>query len=78
MKEQTCKDLKLSHPAIHSFAQKLESFSLTLRPREKRILHSILLEHLDPLDRMKWRDIRQLFTSDELKFLNNILAEESQ
>lgn len=66
---------KYTDSAIRSLAQKLALYSSTLCVREKQILVSILLEHLDPLDRMKLRDVNRLLTHDELQILNDLLTE---
>lgn len=78
MEEVPLHDLKFSNSNIRSVARKLVLFSSSLQTREKQILYSLISERMDPLDRMKWADIRQLLTSNEINILNIILAEESR
>jgi hypothetical protein len=77
MGEVAPQDIGYSDSIIRSFAQKLALFSSTVSTREKQILASIIMERLDPLDRMKFRDIHQLLTQDELFILNGLMEEEN-
>lgn len=61
---------------IRSLAQKLSIFSSTLSSKDKEIFDSIILNRLDPLDRMKAKGIHNVLNNDEITLLNTILAEE--
>jgi len=77
MGEPAPTNINCPDPTIRSFARKLALFSSTFSLRERQILFSIIVERLDPLDRMKFRDINQLLTQDELDILNDLMAKEN-
>jgi hypothetical protein len=60
---------------IRSLAQKLSVFSSTLSPKDKEIFVSIILERLDPLDRIKAKGIHSVLNNDEITLLNTLIAE---
>jgi hypothetical protein len=71
-------DEKDSEKDLLSFAHKLDSFATTLPKSERLILAAIIFNLMDPIERMKWRDVTTLLKADEIEILNKLQSEEAQ
>jgi hypothetical protein len=71
-------DEKDSEKDLLSFARKLDSFATTLPKSERLILAAIIFNLMDPIERMKWRDVATLLKADEIEILNKLQNEEAQ
>jgi hypothetical protein len=71
-------DEKDSEKDLLSFARKLDSFATTLPKGERLILAAIIFNLMDPIERMKWRDVATLLKADEIEILNKLQNEEAQ
>jgi hypothetical protein len=58
-----------------SFAHTLDSFAATLSKGERIILAAILLNSMDPVERMNWRNITNLLRPDEIQILDKLQGE---
>jgi len=61
-----------------SFAQKLDSFAETLPKSERLLLATIIINLMDPIERMKWRDVTNLLNADEIQLLKRLQSEGAQ
>lgn len=61
-----------------SFAHRLESFAATLPKGERLILAALILNSMDPVERMNWRNITNLLQPDEIEILNKLQGEGAQ
>jgi hypothetical protein len=58
-----------------SFAERLDSFAATLPKAERLILAAIILNSMDPVERMNWRRVTSLLEPDEIETLNKLQGE---
>jgi hypothetical protein len=71
-------DEKDSENDLLSFAHKLDSFAATLPKSERLILVAIIFNLMDPIERMKWRNVTSLLKPDEIEILNKLQSEGAQ
>jgi hypothetical protein len=71
-------DEKYSEKDLLSFAHKLDSFAATLPKSERLVLAAIIFNLMDPIERMKWRDVATLLKPDEIEILKMLQSEEAQ
>ncbi|MDQ3852542.1 MAG: hypothetical protein M3299_06885, partial [Thermoproteota archaeon] len=57
------------------FAQRLDSFAATLPKSERLLLATIIFNLMDPIERMKWRNVTNLLKPDEIEILNKLQSE---
>jgi hypothetical protein len=58
-----------------SFAHKLDSFAATLPKNERLILAAIIFNLMDPIERMKWKNVTSILKPDEIEILNKLQSE---
>lgn len=61
-----------------SFADSLDSFAATLTRRERLILAAIILNSMDPIERMKWRNVTNLLEPGEIDILDKMQGEKAK
>jgi hypothetical protein len=69
---------KGSENDLLSFAHRLESFAATLPKSERLLLATIIFNSMDPIERMKWRNVTNLLEPDEIEILNKLQGEGAQ
>lgn len=75
MTEQTPADTVLDEQAIASLAARLEAYATGLTAHERRVLETIILAAMDPVERMRWRDPAAVLDPREEAFLNALADE---
>lgn len=68
-------DEKDSENNLLSFAQRLDSFAAALPKSERLLLATILFNLMDPIERMKYRNVTNLLKPDEIDILNKLQSE---
>ena len=58
-----------------SFSQILNAFAETLPKNEQALLTTVIFNLLDPIERMKWRNVSSLLEPNEREILNNLESE---
>jgi hypothetical protein len=58
-----------------SLAHRLDSFAATLPKSERLLLAAIIFNLMDPIERMKWRNVTNLLEPDEIEILNKLQRE---
>jgi len=66
-----------SDQVLAAFAAHLDAYAAELSDRERGTLMTILVRAMDPLERIRWRDIASILTPNEASVLNELLHEES-
>jgi hypothetical protein len=57
---------------LSSFTQRLNSFASTLPRRERLILAAIIMASMDPIERMRWRDLTKILDPNEIEILKKL------
>jgi hypothetical protein len=57
---------------LSSFTQRLDSFASTLSRRERLILAAIIMASMDPIERMRWRDLTKILDPNEIEILKRL------
>jgi hypothetical protein len=50
----------------------LDSFASTLSRRERLILAAIIMASMDPIERMRWRDLTKILDPNEIEILKRL------
>jgi hypothetical protein len=77
-KSNNIKQEKDCEKNLISFAQILDSFAATLPKAERLILVDLILNSMDPVERMKWRSVTSLLKPEEIEILNKLQGEATQ
>jgi hypothetical protein len=67
-----------SRSEIISIEDRLRIFADTLSLSEQRILQAIIATSVDPIERMRLRDVRSILSEDEIKVLNKLLSKRAK
>lgn len=54
---------------LSSFTEQLGAFASTLTRREHYLLATIIMTCMDPIEKMRWRDLTKILDQDEIEIL---------
>jgi hypothetical protein len=57
---------------IQTFSKRLEDYATSLSDRECQILLNLIMNVMDPLDRIRWKDPASLLNKDEQEYLDEL------
>lgn len=63
---------------LTSFTKRLDSFASTLPRRERLILAEIIMASMDPIERMRWRDLTKILDPSEVEILKKLQIEKGK
>lgn len=63
---------------LTSFTKRLDSFASTLPRRERLILAEIIIASMDPIERMRWRDLTKILDPSEVEILKKLQIEKGK
>ena len=61
---------------VAAFGARLEAYAATLPEREHQMLQILILRAMDPVERMRWRDLEALLSDREEAVLRALAEEE--
>jgi len=63
---------------LSSFTKRLDSFASTLPRRERLILAAMIIASMDPIERMRWRDLAKILDPNEIEILRKLRIEKGK